>query len=49
MLHSTQAVDKFLWDSLSSSAKTTFKDMVLGTMIDTDKNIRRAAANVSVE
>jgi hypothetical protein len=26
--------------------KATFKDMVLGTMIDKEKNIRRAAANV---
>ena len=43
---STQANDKYLWQALSHSSKASFKDMVLGTMIDKEKSIRRAAANV---
>lgn len=36
----------YLWDNLQPSAKQTVKDGVLSVMIDSDRNIRRAAANI---
>ena len=42
----TQKAETFLWDHVTPPNKSAFKDMVLGTMIDQHKPIRRAAANV---
>ena len=36
----------FLWDRLSVGSKSAFKEAVLGAMIDKEKFVRRAAANV---
>lgn len=36
----------FLWDKLSPASKQNVKDAILSVLIDHDRNIRRAAANI---
>ena len=36
----------FIWYTLTSANRSALKEMILGTMIDSNKPIRRAAANV---
>lgn len=36
----------YLWDNLQPATKQNVKDSVLSVMIDSDRNIRRAAANI---
>lgn len=36
----------YLWDNLQPNAKQNVKDAVLSVLIDQDRNIRRAAANI---
>jgi len=40
--------NNFLWDKLMPQTKNNVKDIVLSTLIDKDRNIRRAAANVTI-
>lgn len=35
-----------MWDRLSVGSKSAFKEAVLGAMIDKEKFVRRAAANI---
>ena len=36
----------FIWDSLDGNCKSSIKNSILSVMIDSDRNVRRAAANV---
>lgn len=44
--YSQTANKTYLWDNLQPAAKVSVKDSVLSVMIDNDRNIRRAAANI---
>lgn len=41
-----QTTDNYLWSTLSTPSRSAFKDVVLNTLLDREKSIRRAAANV---
>jgi hypothetical protein len=38
--------DNYLWSTLAAPNRSGFKDIVLNTLLDREKSIRRAAANV---
>ena len=42
----TQLNDNYLWSTLTAPNRSAFKDVVLNTLLDREKSIRRAAANV---
>ena len=43
-----QTNDNYLWSTLSTPNRSAFKDVVLNTLLDREKSIRRAAANVLI-